>query len=568
MLEKCRLCSSSTALISMTSGKRRQIRDYIRKLIEITTGIQFKKNDVLNLICFTCMLQIYNFYIFRTRSLENEKSLEVLIGTHEMAHKSSKTLLELCDIEIPDLEELKTEILPWIQSKLKDLECNEYKNSCNFRNDKAKPPRRHDMDQSSDISTQTTASTVVMIDEHIQVDPAVTWSVSTQISVQTVDKRTQCCLFTPTTDATAQTDSKLEDKETQHGHVLESKEKGIQCNDFVCITPSLKIESCSISDCSKTVIPISDNISNKKKENTTPKRVSFPINETNMPEKQHDTVCDSESEYGNGSVEGDHVETEKNISFLNALCLISIDSISEKQTNYVSPQRDTRLARRKKMNFSPNRTSQGGSGENADLAENDKPSTIFEDENDKIEIEKNALHVPSRQSDRSDVEKIENISLTLEAKSEPNTPQTPERENNFDEEACAKTGFQPQCLRFDSPRSSQLLAVTNKVQYVKICRECDHTMYSKHEAAVHKKSHMRCSLCKKKFTSIIKAKEHFRSKCDKKMTTMSPVVYLNKMEIPKASVKPPSIKESDDSDSDKKRRNRDKIKSPRKKLKT
>lgn len=129
---QCRLCSSTSSLISLFSGKSRKNRDIIRKLtfetVHIQVGLfllqsslsrhsrlslflakhfkidllivliiqntnfflhlifllychiyylQFEEGDVYACICYSCVTQVYNFYIFKIRSQENDKRLQV-----------------------------------------------------------------------------------------------------------------------------------------------------------------------------------------------------------------------------------------------------------------------------------------------------------------------------------------------------------------------------------------------------------------------------------------------------------------------------------------------------------
>ncbi|XP_018572320.1 uncharacterized protein LOC108911783 [Anoplophora glabripennis] len=120
MLElKCRLCSSDHALISLYGGKCRKNRDYIRKLVESTTGIKFEKNDTYKYICYPCTVQSYNFYVFKARSLENEDILEAQIKKNEKTKSSKIEILDLGDIVLPEINELQDALAPWLISKSK-----------------------------------------------------------------------------------------------------------------------------------------------------------------------------------------------------------------------------------------------------------------------------------------------------------------------------------------------------------------------------------------------------------------------------------------------------------------
>lgn len=79
--------------------------------------------------------------------------------------------------------------------------------------------------------------------------------------------------------------------------------------------------------------------------------------------------------------------------------------------------------------------------------------------------------------------------------------------------------------------SPNLLQATKKVNFVKICSECDFLLYSKAEAKEHRKIHVKCKLCKKSFRSIKQMKEHFQTQCDAKLRTLIPMVTITRMDL-------------------------------------
>ncbi|CAH1113596.1 unnamed protein product [Psylliodes chrysocephalus] len=85
-------------------------------------------------------------------------------------------------------------------------------------------------------------------------------------------------------------------------------------------------------------------------------------------------------------------------------------------------------------------------------------------------------------------------------------------------------------LNDDSPNSSGLLQTTGKVEYLRTCPECGRIIHTKNELVEHRKSHMKCYLCKKRFKSIKKTKEHMNSDCIRKLDSTNPVITLMKIE--------------------------------------
>ncbi|KAG5879362.1 hypothetical protein JTB14_030991 [Gonioctena quinquepunctata] len=588
MNEKCRLCSSSTALITLTAGKSRQNRDYIRKLIHVTTGIQFKKNDIYNCICYTCIAQIYNFYLFRLRSIQNEELLQNAtrdLETESSPKRQNAPIADLNDLKLPVIEDLKNVIFPWIQCKLKVMmESSEYETSCTSESDNTETSKKHDVDQSSEISTQTTTSTVIMVDEQVQVDP-VTWSVSIQTSIKSADKKTQCSIRATSADVSSQVNRSLENKETQHVGVLDTEDKGVQC-EIEATASIMKVETCVRCDCLKIKKPkITDDEKFLAKQNAKP------------------VVSDLE-------------RSKPDAAFLEAIFLKSKRNHEEKKARPSSSRKDTRKNRLcGSTTLSSERVNEelGEKMLSRERIENEELLIKDEQTEDNRKDEKTILLVLEKRADskakrtpetnyaktgeifskqakptKKSLSELSTLSKTPQekARNKLNSPNSPKRQKSISSQQISSvqtpnTGsstpsgdvaividsLPSQSFKYDSPRSSKLLTVKNRVQHVRICRECDRTMYSKQELKAHRKSHMRCPLCKKKFTSITKAKLHFSLECDQKMSTLRPVVELSRFELPAEFVERYVSKEEGGMDSGSKRKKSHSPASPGKKFK-
>ncbi|XP_056638215.1 uncharacterized protein LOC130446142 isoform X2 [Diorhabda sublineata] len=111
---QCKLCSAKSALISLFKGKNKRIRNYIRKIIEITTSIKYEENDYFQCVCYNCIGFTFNMYIFRTKSLENVKKLQ----TKSLPKNIKKNgIKQLKDIELIDLNQLREIFMNWMQNK-------------------------------------------------------------------------------------------------------------------------------------------------------------------------------------------------------------------------------------------------------------------------------------------------------------------------------------------------------------------------------------------------------------------------------------------------------------------
>ncbi|CAG9857940.1 unnamed protein product [Phyllotreta striolata] len=83
------------------------------------------------------------------------------------------------------------------------------------------------------------------------------------------------------------------------------------------------------------------------------------------------------------------------------------------------------------------------------------------------------------------------------------------------------------CSSFAPAENS--LQFTRKVEYLRNCKECGTVLHTKADSHQHRKTHMKCYLCKKRFPSIKKAKEHMNSSCIRNICSKDPIISLEKL---------------------------------------
>ncbi|XP_030764051.1 uncharacterized protein LOC115888445 [Sitophilus oryzae] len=113
----CRLCRSTENLISMFCGKSKELRNFIRKIIDDTLQIQILESDLTTVVCINCCLDSVNFFYFKENCSKLQEQLTT-IDVHSKA-KISKPNFEkpnLSDIPKPNLKSTE-EVLSWLQSK-------------------------------------------------------------------------------------------------------------------------------------------------------------------------------------------------------------------------------------------------------------------------------------------------------------------------------------------------------------------------------------------------------------------------------------------------------------------
>ncbi|KAJ8924500.1 hypothetical protein NQ315_007297 [Exocentrus adspersus] len=405
---KCRLCSSNSALISLFNGKCRRNRDYIRKLVEVTTGIKFQKEDTFNCICYPCTVQVYNFYIFKTRSVENEAILESHIDKLKKSKPNKFEILGLDDIVLPKVEELQGVLVPWLEDKRKYCET---------------------IDTNQDgVANQNSISN----------GNCNTNNRDTRIdTLQTSDFSVQCCLSKITSHKGVQSKPDISHKAIQSDaknmshKCLQSDLLNHTINKYTqCIIPQTETctqTNCIITKCSKTQCYLLPN-NVREKPNLRNRDSSTQISSISLEKSTQYNICG------------------ENCTRTDCKCHLLLDIKQE-------------LVPLSPLLLSP---LQG-----------------------------------------LDVGVIPNKSKT-------------------------HVSPIPPCI---SPMSSNLLTVRNRSHSVIICQICDQAFYSKPSYKLHRKSHMVCNFCKKKFISVKRTKWHLQYDCEvKKLLNVEPVVRLMRLE--------------------------------------
>lgn len=82
-----------------------------------------------------------------------------------------------------------------------------------------------------------------------------------------------------------------------------------------------------------------------------------------------------------------------------------------------------------------------------------------------------------------------------------------------------------------SPISISLLTEKRRSRNVIVCKQCHQVLYTKASYNLHKKVHMVCSFCKRKFFSMKRANRHIENDCEiKKIVSAQPFVQLPRLE--------------------------------------
>ncbi|CAH1169538.1 unnamed protein product [Phaedon cochleariae] len=644
--EKCRLCCAPLALISLTCGKSRKKRDYIRKLIDLTIGIKFQKNDASRYICIFCISTIYNFHVFKVRSLQNEEFLQSCFQIPlKTTRKMKVDIPDLCDIELPSIDNLKTELFDWLRSKV-DVEENKVEVNTPPQNEIEKQNNFH-IENVSSVSTQTN-STLKMIDQQTQFETPHTYNVSCQYSVKTSDQKIQCLIPPVCCDKTSQTmkvatnislglkesatQCNLNDKVSVDVGILSSSIcNGVESQSDITMNESEVREELDTFEADKTEvieaeITKDDTCCNKFQEIVPLITESVDINKNNEQQisnnesltkkrniirppgcarkrlsgRRYKKMSPSVMSHVNGIVRiaSPSIENKTLLTVPKSLCAESVAKmvddnvinplessenlaldenhcdktlIQDTESHKVGVNIETPLIETKKRNRSqgspscsfgcsiqnPNKVLLLNTPSNVvrkrgrprkigrsrkismplpisaikaeiELPQNNEATLTVE--NESTETEHTEIKLESNEiSTAALLFEIDSFlsPSTIKAETNLSLPSTPTKQNSLHKH---NRTLSPS-FKYDSPRSSKLLTVKEKVQYVKICKECDQPLYSEHERAKHRKLHMRCHLCHKVFQSVKKTKLHVSLECDQKMSKLVPVVCLDRISV-------------------------------------
>ncbi|CAH0551907.1 unnamed protein product [Brassicogethes aeneus] len=70
---ECRLCPSTSSLISLFGGKEKKYRQLLNEILFETVGVKVKEEDSYSkCLCCLCVIKIFNFYKFKTLCLRKE----------------------------------------------------------------------------------------------------------------------------------------------------------------------------------------------------------------------------------------------------------------------------------------------------------------------------------------------------------------------------------------------------------------------------------------------------------------------------------------------------------------
>nr|CAH7765950.1 unnamed protein product [Callosobruchus chinensis] len=457
-LECCRLCSATTALLPMISGKSNIFRKYIQDMTIYTTGMKFDRDDSAGYICITCVVQVYNFYVFKTRSLENEKILATRCPNVKETPQDGTNNLEL-----PAIDEIKRTFIPWLKSK--------FKQNAERKENKFNPK-----------SVQTELSLLNMVNTSSQCDILVAHLRSTMAhkDTQTLNRanvktkvsfsQTDCVQHK---DTAVQTITRIRKRKHESMECSLEQKNGDQLIknrtfNFIKSTKNGLIRSSLIDVDAKMDVPKVPSVEGIKKLSHISDIDQSCIRDEVI--KSDNTVLKTKIEewLSNAEVK---VTTDKKTAFPSSKTLY-IDLPSEKVSLY-------------------------------------KPSESLEVKRDE-------------QGDAK--ERTQNAELR----------------NNLDETKVSKTlRTDMQSQSYLSPGLSGLLSISDKVEYGKVCKYCDLTLYSQNEIGSHRREHLKCRNCRQRFTGMRKLRFHFGFMCEKRLELKIDLVPLEK--IPGIKKKYPCI---------------------------
>nr|CAI5838646.1 unnamed protein product [Callosobruchus analis] len=487
---QCTLCSSTNSLLSIFSGKNKLYRNYIKSLTTYTVGIKFEKHDVRQYICLTCVVQVYNFYVFKIHSLENEKGLrDTLCENLEEITEEDKN-----DIELPIIDELKQAFLPWLLSKhSSETEQDENNSKLTF--------------------VQTDLCLLNMIDMYSQCDIQTAHS-----KTETADKGTQTSFDFPQKkiDISCQTDVPILISQENFGNAKVI----IKTNNIFSQTDWVQCKTTAVQTISRGR-----------------KRKKFI---TDSPEQRNQSNGDllikrRKLNKKNGLKEyplGDVVELMDvpNVHFVED---------SKKQSDVLDIDVATRVIQEKRKLSQENQPVKHGviRLDNVDQKTNTKK--MMSNAEVKIIIERNIFSPVSNtvcadlSSEKQLLQKPAQFTRDEERLNPKEPIQNAEVTNtsNFDKTTTVSQTFcnDQHSQVYLSPRSSGLLSVQDKVEYVKICKYCDLTLYSQREMINHRRKHLKCRYCMLQFTSLKKLRVHIISQCKKRLILTVHLVPLEQI---------------------------------------
>ncbi|VEN41576.1 unnamed protein product [Callosobruchus maculatus] len=483
---QCRLCSSTNSLLSIFSGKSKLYRKYIQSLTSYTVGIKFEKHDLQKYICLTCVVQVYNFYVFKLSSLENEKGLKATL-----CQNLEETLQEdINDDKLPILDELKQQFVPWLLSKhSSNTEENENKSKLTF--------------------VQTDLSLLNMVNKYSQCDIPVPHHNNEmtdkdtqtfyEYSLQKIDIFCQTNLSIPTSQESFATTRAI--VETNDNF---SQTNCVQCKD---IAVQARSRGRKRKNGSITNSLVQNNISNGDI----------------LPKRRKSDIAGSAK---NGLKEYSLVDV---VELMDVPPKIHFVEDAKKLTHVSNIHMSLGVKEEKpKLKSQENRTVKDEVIQSENIDQKTNTNTEV-----KITIDKKTDSPFSKTLciDLPCEKYLKKSSDSLPEKDQVSTTevvQESEDRNYFDNTIASKTLFNDQhSQNYLSPRSSGLLSVKDKVEYVKVCKYCDLTLYSRNEMRTHWRKHLKCRYCQSRFTSLKKVRVHMASECEKRLI---PVIRLTPLE--------------------------------------
>ncbi|XP_066262405.1 uncharacterized protein [Euwallacea similis] len=480
----CRLCMATKNLLSMFTGKCRKPREFLRKIIFEMLNIKIEQTDQIMAVCFNCLVDVTSFYDFKLRCLQNQDNLEAALYTPPL-RKQRLTSCPLEKLSSPGIDST-LDIFHWLSLKRVSL--------------------------TNENAAQNISK---LIDKGVQVFPAYSDGYSQCDQTQTKSAESQT-LFTSIREVSVQTDSiSLTGNCTQTDMVQwKTKTLGIQTHNHKHMkNRRLQTDFSELNTRSGT----------EKLKSTD--RMALNDSQINQYKKQRPLNDKITFNCSIPIVLGvEKVDKECQVELLREL--------PSKEIMYQSVQTDNVKLINKSTQY---------------CAKNTFPSLQLS--RDKSFLRKRNENLTDSSTYTNVIVKSTGIQCDFydylgqvynKLTSPPNEDfQIEVKEEKFYPLGHLTIATSPLKTEILSPTSSDLLQVkTNKSRPVKICHYCDKVSYSKSETLTHRKTHMQCHICKKKFASIRATQFHVDScKLDLVYTPRelenyrwSPVVSLKKLE--------------------------------------
>ncbi|XP_066142929.1 uncharacterized protein [Euwallacea fornicatus] len=487
----CRLCMATKNLLSMFAGKRRKQREFLRKIIFEILNIKIEETDQIVAVCFNCLVDVTNFYDFKLRTLQNQDNLEVTLFTPPL-RKKRFTSCPLEEVASPNIDST-LDIFHWLSLKWVSL----FKEKVDQNISKLINREVHVVPACSDRYSQC---------ELTQMKSAESQTISA--SIRTVNIQTDLISLTENCSQTDVVKLKMNTVSTQTHNHKHLKSKCLQ-TDFKELNTHLRTEKLKSTEYTDL--------------NAVVGQISLCKNLTSLNDNMTLNCC---------------IPTVPSIGKINKKCQVEpLKELPCKEVMHQAVQTYNVILINKSTQYSAKGLlpSLQFSRDKSSLRKHNKHISTGENLGDSSTTDVTVKSTGTQCDFYDYLGKVYN-KLTSPPKED---FQIEIKEEKFYPLGHLTIDMSPLKTEMLSPTPSDLLQVKiNKSTPVKICHYCDNISYSKSETLTHRKTHMQCHICKKRFASIRATQLHVKiCKLDLVHTPkelknygLSPVVSLKKLE--------------------------------------